>query len=584
MIVPWRIVLNAFLCAATLLALASCARPDAKGTAAQGVENDDPHLPNVVLIVFEDMGQRIGAFGDPVAVTPALDAFAREAVSFPNAFTTSGVCAPSRAALITGVHQQTLGAQHMRTRGAMGLSGGGPIEYDAVPPPSVKAFPELMRAEGYYVSNDFKTDYQFGEPFTVWDVSAEGADWRGRDQGQPFFAMITLLKTHESYIWPQTPQTDNRMAQLVAARNQRDLVGKAQLVAPEDVEVPPYLPDTPIVRADIARHYDNIAFQEKALADILDKLREDGVLEKTIVIVTSDHGDGLPRMKRSVYDSGLRTPLMVRFPDGAGAGTVDERLVSFVDLAPTLLSWAGADLPDYHHGWPFMTATGGQPDGAAPREFVFAAADRHDTVQDRYRAVRDSRYKYIRNYQPDHAFFRPLAFRDLQPTMRELWRLYREGALTQTQALYFTAPRPAEELYDTQVDPHEIDNLAGDPALAATQARLSEALDAWIEKTGDLGALPEAEMIARLWPNMEQPVTAPPSITVETHGAGRMLSLASATPGASIGYRFPDDPAGRWRLYAARVQLPEGARMIEAKAVRYGYAESDVVTERINAE
>lgn len=530
-----------------------------------------PATPNIVLIVFEDMSPRIGAFGDPIAQTPVLDAFAREAIRFPNTFTTSGVCAPSRSSLITGVHQQTLGTHHMRTRAPIaGMTGGGPIEYEAVPPPGIRAFPELLRGLGYYTTNNGKTDYQFGEPFTIWDrnvpiaEASQTPDWRGRAPGQPFFSMFNILLTHESYIWPEERESGNPLIRIVTERNRRDLADKPHITDPASVEVPPYLPDTPVVRADIARHHDNIAFAERQLATILELLEEDGLLDETIVIVTTDHGDGLPRMKRSVYDSGLRVPMMIRFPDLRGAGTVDERLISFVDLAPTILGWAGGQPMSWHQGQDFIADTA--------RRYIFAAHDRVDTVTDRSRAVRDDRFKYIRNYMPEFAYLRPVPFRDALPTTQEIWRLAAAGELTPVQQRLVDPDRPREELYDTAADPHEVVNLADDPAHAATLARMRAAMDDWIARVGDWARVPEMQMIEAMWPGGEQPVTATPELVMED-GAARLLS---DTDGASIAYGFGEEEPTAWRIYTGPVTVTAG-QTLWAKAIRYGYAESEAV-------
>jgi arylsulfatase A-like enzyme len=521
--------------------------------------------PNIVLIVFEDLSPRIGAFGDEVATTPILDSFAKAAVRYPNTFTTSGVCAPSRSSLITGVHQQTLGTQHMRTRSPVPqLKGGGPIEYDAVPPPQVKAFPELLRAAGYYTTNDGKTDYQFGAPFTVWDENGPEANWRGRAGGQPFFAMFNPQQTHESYIWPEDRQTDNPLIQLVTDRNRRELAAKERVTDPATVEVPPYLPDTPIVRADIARHYDNLAFAEKRVAQILAMLDADGLLEETIIIVTSDHGDGLPRMKRTVYDSGIRVPMMIRHPEKADAGLIDEGLVSFVDLAPTILEWAGVGKKDWQQG----RVLGEEP----KREYIFAASDRFDSAPGRSKAVFDGRFKYIRNFMPGLPVLQPLPFRDAQPTMQEIWRLDAAGQLTlPTRALL--EPRAPEELYDLSQDRHEIVNLAGDAAYRDKLGTLRLAMDDWLARTGDLSAMPEIDMIRAMWPGLVQPVTQAPIIGIE----GTTARITSPTPGASIAYSLEgSDPTGG-RVYAGPVAL-NGAERVSAKAIRYGYAPSETVT------
>ncbi len=534
-----------------------------------------PERPNIVLIMFEDLSSRIGAFGDPVAHTPILDAFAQDAVRFPNAFTTAGICAPSRSSLITGVHQQTLGTMHMRTRGPMGLSGGGPIEYDAVPPAEVKAFPELLRAAGYYTLNNWKTDYQFGDPFTVWDVNQRDMHWQDVPRDRPFFAMINIYETHESFLWPMDREPQNPMQAAVRQRNQQMLVNRVTRVDPADVAVPPYLPDTPVVRADIARHYNNLALAEHHVRRVLDGLATDGLLETTIVIVTTDHGDGLPRMKRSVYDSGIRVPLMVRFPNAANGGTARPALMSFVDLAPTILRWAQADVPDWIQGRDMFTAP--------PRDHIFAGLDRADTQPEHQRAVRDDRFKLIRNYHPELSFLRPLPFRDNLPTMQEIWRVAEADEAPPALNALLTAPRPTVELYDLVADPHEVRNVADDPAYADHRARLTSALDAFTEKAGDQALQPEATMIETMWPGNTQPITQAPIAQWD----GARLSLTSTTPGASIGWRVAvatasDETPRRnpWQLYHAPLRVAHGTP-IEAKAIRYGYAESPVtLTER----
>lgn len=523
--------------------------------------------PNIVLVLFEDMSPRVGAFGDPLAHTPNFDRIAEEGVRYTNAFTSSGVCAPSRAALITSRYQQTIGAQHMRTTSAPGLPPGGPQNYLAVPDPAVKAFPELLRAAGYYTSNANKTDYQFGEPFTIWDVSGPETDWTGRTPDQPFFHMHTLLTSHESAIWPADMTPGNRLEAFIVARNAEIFADREARTDPADVTVPPYLPDTPAVRRDIATHYDNIAFTDIVLGEIYDRLEVDGALDNTILIVSTDHGDGLPRMKRSLYDSGLHVPLVIRYPDGWGAGTENDELISFVDLGPTILSWAGTDAPDWMDGRDFVGK-----DRDPPREYIFAAQDRMDTEQNWRRAVRDDRFKYIRNQMPGDPYFEALPFRDSQPSMRELWAGLEAGTLPQAARILFE-PLPEHQLYDTQADPHEINNLAEDPAYSNVLARMEAELDAWLHQYGDMSVQSEAEMIASMWPGGEQPVTSPPTIDVEAGDTGYRVTLQTDTPGSSIGFQLG---GGAWQLYSAPLILPAGTELT-AKAVRYGYTESEEV-------
>jgi arylsulfatase A-like enzyme len=520
--------------------------------------------------MFDDLSPRIGAFGDTLARTPNLDQLAREGIRYRNTFVTGPVCAPSRAALFSGRYQQTITAQHMRTNGVPGLPGGGPIEYLAVPPPQVKWLPELMRRAGYYTINVGKTDYQIGDPFTIWDVNARDADWRKRPKDKPFLAFINLNRTHESYIWPESLKSSSPLVQRVVQRNQQDLKGKPHLTDPAKVRVPAFLPDTPIVRADIARVYDNLAFDEREVGRIMQALKDDGVLENTIVIATSDHGDGLPRMKRAIYDAGLRVPLIVRLPRSQHAGTERRQLVSFIDIAPTILSLARLPVPEWMQGRVFLG-----PRTAGPNRYVYAAADRFDEVPEWQRSVHDGRYQYIRNLRPGLPFMRPLAFRDVMPTMQEMWRLHRAGQLPPQVEQYFVAPRPAEELYELGSDPDTVRNIASDPKQSSVLQRLRAVYSSWTRRLGDDSARPELQMIQRIWPDLKQPETAAPVISVVRKGRVNHLKLASPTEGASLGYRL--DPQSPWRLYTRPVPLPPNVR-IEAKAIRYGYAESRLVS------
>lgn len=555
-------------CAFVLLILAACSSSEQQGDASSS-ENTALTRPNIVLVLFEDMSPRVGSFGDPIAHTPNFDRIAAEGVRYTSVFTTSGVCAPSRASLITGAYQQTIGAQHMRTTSAAGIASGGPQNYLAVPPPEVKAFPELLRAAGYHTSNDSKTDYQFGEPFSIWDVSGDGADWSGRAEGQPFFHMRTFFNTHESATWPIDRAPANPVEAFIVNRNTTEFAEREAIVSPDEVTVPPYLPDTPDVRRDIATHYNNIAFTDISLGALYDRLAEEGLLENTILIVSTDHGDGLPRMKRSLYDSGLHVPMVIRFPDQRGAGTENDELISFVDLAPTVLSWAGATPPDWLHGQDFDG-----DDRAPERTYVFAAQDRMDSERSRRRAVRDDRFKYIRNYQAGDPYFEPLAFRDSQPSMQALWTGLEEGTLPAPAAALFE-PLPTEQLYDTDADPHEVRNLAGMPDYAEDLARLATRLDDWMAEHGDMSSVPEAQMILDMWPGGEQPITAEVTIDVEPEGDTVRVALRSQTAGASIGFQLGGETE-TWTLYDAPFTVPAGT-VLRAKAQRYGYAESDVV-------
>jgi arylsulfatase A-like enzyme len=550
--------LGALLC---LVALAG----GASSLAAQG-----PRRPNILFISNEDMSPHLGAYGDRIARTPNLDRLATESLRFTSAFTTAPVCAPSRAAIITGMYQNAIGAQHMRT--SFKAIPEVPTPYEAVPPFYVKAFPEYLRAAGYWTSNNVKTDYQFGAPFTVWDEISDTTDWRNRpDESQPFFSVINLEVTHESQTFPNSP-----------ARR-----GKPLVTDPAKVQVPPYYPDTPKVREEIARFYDDIADMDTQVGAILKRLEEDGLADNTIVFYWADHGDGLPRAKRSLYDSGLRVPLMIRWPKGLGAapfraGSVNDQLVSFIDLAPTVLALAGATIPAQMQGR-VLVGPRAQPE---PR-YVFAARDRMDGEYDMMRSARDHQYLYIRNFQPELPYAGFLPYRNESGIMQEWLRLRAEGKLTGAPALWMANHRPAEELYDVQKDPFQIHDLSADPAYAAVLERMGRAVEEQMARIHDTGLEDESQMVERMWPGGKQPVTATPFIlqrgsrnwqkpvrdSVQTFRGPTEVEIYVPTQGASIGYTTETGPKPHWKLYTGPFRLT-GPMTIRAKAIRYGYRES----------
>lgn len=547
--------LSLFL-AIQLLGVPLNAAPPAPGMA-------EAHRPNIILITSEDLGPRLGFMGDQTAVTPNLDKLARESIMFTHAFTTAGVCAPSRSALITGVHQQTLGTHHMRT-GSYGENMAEGSPYQAVPPAYIKAFPELLRAAGYLTVNDAKTDYQFGQPFTVWDINRPGADWNKRLPGQPFFAMINHEVTHESRTWPS--DTDPTLHPIVAMRvklnQQIDAEKTFALTDPASVRIPPYWPDTRKVRENLARFYDNIRVMDDQVGSLLARLESEGRLRDSIIIFTTDHGDGLPRHKRTIFDSGTRVPLLIRFPDGYGAGTQRSDLVSFIDIAPTILAWAGVQVPQWVQGRPIF-------DSPAPRA-VFMAGDRFDEVPQRFRGVREQRWHYIR-YFSNTPVIPALRFQNVNPIMQEIRRLHAAGALTPLQASYLDTPREREFLFDTQSDPDEIVNLARDARYMSIKRRLSDRMDRWISESGDLGRLNERDTLAAMWPGGQQPQTAAVTGCLLDKGAAHeSVRLMSATYGASIGW---GGEQGERNLYRGPVSQKTP---FTARSIRYGYAPSPV--------
>lgn len=527
--------------------------------------------PNFLWITCEDMSMSLRCFGDEYAVTPNLDRLAEQGVRFTNVFTHAPVCAPSRSGVITGMYPTSIGSHNMRC--------------EAVPPSFVRCFTEYLRAVGYYCTNNSKTDYNFRQhpsvhlaqdaPFTAWDESSVRAHWRNRPPDTPFFAVFNILSTHESQLRSTDPELLKEIGQL-PAHFRHD---------PAKATLPPYYPDTPAVRRDWAQHYDTVTLMDGRAGEILRQLEQDGLAEDTIVWFWSDHGVGLPRAKRWVYDSGIHVPLIIRVPERfrewampdaperLRPGTINDDLIAFVDFAPTVLSLAGIRPPRHMQGQAFMGRY-----RRSPRQYVYAARDRMDETYDIIRAVRDRRFKYIRNFMHHLPYAQEVEYAELTPTLQEMRRLHAEGKLDSVQSLFFLPRKPVEELYDTQSDPHEVHNLADDPRYRDVLERMRRQLLRWMEETGDVGLIPEPELDAMMRPDDVSFQTAPPAVSVREQGEGRfVVDLRSQTDGASVAYRVGES---RWKLWTKPILLEQG-EVLTAKACRLGCPDSEEVTYRV---
>ncbi|MDA0838717.1 MAG: sulfatase-like hydrolase/transferase [Planctomycetota bacterium] len=525
--------------------------------------------PNILWISIEDINPRLGCYGDPVARTPNIDKLAAGGCIYPNAFSTAGVCAPSRSAIITGMYQTSIGTHHMRTTHQNRDTPEMPTPYSAVIPHYVKTFTEYLRAGGYYCTNNSKTDYQFTPPITAWDELSDEAHWRNRPENAPFFSVFNPTMTHESGMWGDDDLPEAR--KLEPKTN------------PDDVVMPPYLPDTPKARAALARHYDTLEKADEFVGRVLGELEEDGLADNTIVFLWSDHGAGLPRGKRWPYDAGIRIPLIVRWPGTIERGTQTDQLVSLVDLGQTVLSLSGINPPAHMQGQPFLG------ERTLERDYIFAARDRHDESYDMVRAARDKRFKYIRNFRPDLPYLLWIPYRNRHPIMQEMWRLHAEGKLEGPQTLLMQNTRPIEELYDTETDPWEINNLSGNPEYAETLIRMRKALDDWRDEVGDLGDMPEYQMVASWYPNGEQPKTAAPVfVPISATSPGRaplpqggsvegpaLLQIHCATQGASVAWTTEQGEDVHWNLYSGPIPLDSGQTTIRSRAIRIGFKESE---------
>jgi len=485
--------------------------------------------PNILWLSAEDINAHFGCYGDPHAITPHLDQLAKEGVRYTNAFTAAGVCAPCRSTIITGMYQTTIGTMHMRS--------------SAVMPDSIKAFPVYLRKNGYYCTNNSKKDYQFKESKNTWDASNGKAHWKNRgNSAPPFFAVFNFTGCHESGI-----AGDSKYKSVTKDLSLGERQEPAKLTT-----LPPYYPDTPVVREDWKRNYELITAMDAWVGNHIARLKEAGLYEDTIIIYWSDHGVGLPRAKRWLYDSGTRIPLIVRIPekwriDNQGKpGSVDDQLISSLDLGITALNLAGPPAPHITQGRAFLGK-----DLSLPRDYVYGARDRMDERYDIIRSVRDKRYRYIRNYEPLKPYFQYMNTPEKGATMKELRRVAKEGKMTPAVQLFMAEKKPVEEFYDLQKDPHEINNLAADPAQKENINRFRKAHTTWISETRDLGLIPEPEMVLR-----EKKAGSRYAILAETDDKtlpkrlGKMASLASeglpALPGLLVGLSDRDAAVRYW--------------------------------------
>lgn len=413
--------------------------------------------PNILWIVSEDNIPMLGCYGDQFATTPNLDAFATQGILYENAFSTAPVCAPSRHTLITGMYPPSMGTEHMRST--------YPV------PDYIKFFPRYLREAGYYTTNNSKKDYNTVDQLETWDESSNKATYKNRKSGQPFFAVFNLNVTHESSLFEPV---------------------KTLKHDPAKVTLPPYHPDTPEMRHDWAQYYDKVQDMDAQFAALLAELKAEGLAENTIVFYYSDNGGVLARSKRFMYESGLHVPLIIHLPkkyehfSALKPGSRTDRLVTFLDFAPTILSLAGLKVPEYMQGNAFL---GSQQKPES--EYVYGFRGRMDERIDMSRSVRDKKFRYIRNYLPHKIYGQYLEYLWRAPSVPSWEDAYKSGKLNATQSAFWQE-KPAEELFDINADPYNIHNLATDPKYASELARLREANKDWLAKSVDVGFIPEA--------------------------------------------------------------------------------------------
>ncbi|MHA7111019.1 sulfatase-like hydrolase/transferase [Sunxiuqinia elliptica] len=418
-------------------------------------------LPNILWLTSEDNSPFAGCYGDSLATTPNLDQLASSGFLYTHAYANAPVCAPARNTIITGVYANSGGHQHMRSYYPKS--------------DQVRFFPQFLREKGYYCTNNHKQDYNMAanQIKGVWDESSREAHYKNRQAGQPFFAIFNTGISHESSIHTSIPTEELKHD-------------------PQQMQLPPYHPDTPEMRHDWAQYYDKIQAMDAWVGEKLRELEEAGLAENTIVFYYGDHGGVLARSKRFVYESGTHVPFIIRIPQkfkhlfpAAKPGDKVDRLISFVDLAPTILSLADIKVPDYMQGKAFL----GKQRTADP-EYAYMFRGRMDERYDMSRAVRDERFRYIRNYMPYRIYGQHINYLWKAPSMQSWEQAYLEGRCNPAQSAFWQT-KPAEELYDTSVDPWEVNNLAQDQSYQEVLLCMRKASSDWSNRILDTGFIPE---------------------------------------------------------------------------------------------
>lgn len=515
------------------------------GLNSSTVVAENKQKPNFLVIVCEDISPYLGCYGDPVAVTPNLDNFSKESILHSNMFTCIGVSSPSRYSLITGRYASNDGANYMR-------ANYFDKDFSVVAPNGVKCYTEQLRKEGYYCTNNAKTDFQFDSPISTWDEQGAKAHWKNRPKGKPFLSIFNLNVTHESQIWKRT--------------------NKPLAVSPDKIILPPYYPDNDIVRHDMAVLYSNIKEMDSQFQTLLKELRESEEYKNTIVIFYSDNGGPMPRAKREIKDSGTKVPFMIHFPDHQGAGTINNNLNMFVDIPSTILSLANIQPSKLMQG----EAMYGKYKGAK-RNYVFGATDRFDEQVEKRASIRDNRFLYICNYMPNQSIYRPLKFRLDMPMMRNMLELLDNGQLNEVQKQWFNNPTASEELYDCVKDPHQIDNLAMKVEYKEELNRMREAYKKeWIDKYNAYWVNhTEKDFIKKMHPNGVTPQSPNPSVSLKNGKVQISIDHSSYSVSYQINDKGLNNKATHWMIYSKPFQAKSGDK-ITIITNRIGYTNSKI--------
>ena len=434
--------------------------------------------PNIVWLVAEDQSQYFFPFyGDNSVSLPNISELMENGTLYHDMNSIYPVCAPARSAIITGMYPNSIGTGNMRAYN--GNRTDRPeteslLEfpyYSSKLAEQIKPFTQILRENGYYCTNNSKRDYNFILREEAWDESSNEASWEKRNKDQPFFSVFNFGVTHESAIWRRDKQVLK--------------------VNPNDLFVPPIFPDDSITRHSLAVNYSNLVEMDRQMGEIISKLKQQDLYDNSYIFFYSDHGGPFPRHKRAIYETGTKVPLIIKFPNSFMAKEKNNyQMLNFIDFAPTILSIIGLDIPEIYQGKAFL----GAEKSRSERKYIFSASDRFDEHPDRIRAVKNKRYKYIRNYNIDKPHALNVAYRNQMALMKNLNFLNESNLLSDKQKIWFQVPKSNEEFYDLQNDPFELNNLIEEKKFSKEINDLRLQLDNWMYKINDLGDISEKEL------------------------------------------------------------------------------------------
>ena len=471
---------------------------------------------NIIWLVCEDQSLFFSSYYDSTANTPNINELASNGIVYNNFFAVSPVCSPSRSSIATGMYPTTIGTQHMRAyrknKGSINSKTNLPI-YSAVPKRKVQFFTENLRKMGYYCTNNSKEDYNMEMSPLAWDESNKNAHWRNRNENQPFFSVFNFNITHESKIWSNYK------------KHSSDEINK--------IILPPFFPDNNTIKNDFVTNYKNIEKLDEQVGEIINQLKEDGLYKNTAIFFFSDHGGPFPRYKRSIYDSGLKCPLIIKWTE-TKKEIRNNQMISFIDLAPTILELTKSEINYKMEGVSFYNQNN--------RDYIFAATDRFDEYTDKRRCVRNKGFKLIINCDTNSSTMKPVSYRQNMKTMRILDSLNDLKKNTISMDSWYKKTKPKYELYNIVNDPNELNNLYTNKDYDSVFYELKNKLNNWIDES-DYGNLTEKQILEEMWPNGVKPKLKEPSIIQKDNG----INIISNNNNSSIGWR--NDKTENWKIY-----------------------------------